>query len=224
VAFRDQPPEGATAGRHIWADATLRIRCGRPHLMRESRSSGSVEGVVGNHDPYSDRNAGVGVSRVPTIVVRIASPDRSDRLVTSLANLALRQPRSGPRNRPHKACQLARHRHTDLIDLHPACTQPGEARGERQLCLPGHVADGLRQFFGSTLRSITDARLKAVVPRRLNQQPSRVPIASLGDAAACHLFAAGVLAGTKPRYAISWRGCTKRLMSPISATKPIALI
>ena len=24
--------------------------------MRETRSSGSVEGVMGNHDPYSDRH------------------------------------------------------------------------------------------------------------------------------------------------------------------------
>jgi len=31
--------------------------------MRESRSSGSVEGVVGNHDPYSDSRAALGSSR-----------------------------------------------------------------------------------------------------------------------------------------------------------------
>jgi hypothetical protein len=29
--------------------------------MRESRSSGSVEGVVGNHDSYSDFGLGAGV-------------------------------------------------------------------------------------------------------------------------------------------------------------------
>ena len=39
---------------HIFDFATLRIKCCRQHLMRESRSSGSVEGVVSNHDPYSD--------------------------------------------------------------------------------------------------------------------------------------------------------------------------
>jgi len=32
----------------------MRIKCAEAHLMRETRLSGSVEGVVSNHDPYSD--------------------------------------------------------------------------------------------------------------------------------------------------------------------------
>src|SRR5437773_7451942 len=138
------------------------------------------------------RNAGVAVSRVPTIVARIASPDRSDRLVTSLANLTLRQPRSSRRNRPYEAGQLARHGHTNLVDLHAACMQPRKALGQAQLRFPRDVADRLGQLFGSTLRSIAHARLETVVPRRLDEQSARMRIAGLGNAAARHAITAGV--------------------------------
>ena len=43
------------ADRHINAYATLRIKCGAPHLMRESCTSGSVRGAPSNGCPY--RNA-----------------------------------------------------------------------------------------------------------------------------------------------------------------------
>ena len=43
------------AGRHINVDATLRIKCGRPHFMRESRLYGSVRGALGNERPLSQR-------------------------------------------------------------------------------------------------------------------------------------------------------------------------
>jgi hypothetical protein len=42
------------AQRHITTDATLRIKCGAPHLMRESRTSGSARGGRGNPVPYRD--------------------------------------------------------------------------------------------------------------------------------------------------------------------------
>jgi hypothetical protein len=40
VAFRERFSKEDIAGRHIWANATLRIKCGRPHLMREICMSG----------------------------------------------------------------------------------------------------------------------------------------------------------------------------------------
>ena len=42
------------AERHISTGATLRIKCGAPHLMREIRSPGSVRGGRGNPVPYRD--------------------------------------------------------------------------------------------------------------------------------------------------------------------------
>jgi hypothetical protein len=41
------------AGRHINSSATLRIKCGRPHLMREFCTSGSVRDEGGNILIYS---------------------------------------------------------------------------------------------------------------------------------------------------------------------------
>ena len=41
------------AGRHINVDATLRIKCGRPHLKLEICTSGSVRGEGGNILTYS---------------------------------------------------------------------------------------------------------------------------------------------------------------------------
>src|SRR5215469_2440590 len=43
------------AGRHINADATLRIKCGQPHLKLEICTSGSVRGEGGNILTYSAR-------------------------------------------------------------------------------------------------------------------------------------------------------------------------
>src|SRR5438046_4683370 len=96
------------------------------------------------------RNAGVAGSRVTPIVARVASPDRSGRMNFAPAS-ALRKLRLGRRNRPHEAGQFARHGDTDLVDLHPAATQSGEAAGEPQLRLPGHVADRLRQVLRPAL-------------------------------------------------------------------------
>src|SRR5207342_2569805 len=116
------------------------------------------------------RNAGVAVSRVTPIVARIASPDRSGGMnfapVSALRKLGL-----GRCYRPHKAGELTRHRDTDLVDLYAAGAQPSEAPGETQLRLPGHVTDRLRQLLRTLLRAAADARLEAVVPRRLGQQP-----------------------------------------------------
>jgi len=42
------------AERHINAYATLSIKCGAPHLVRESRPYGSVRGAHSNGRPYRD--------------------------------------------------------------------------------------------------------------------------------------------------------------------------
>lgn len=44
----------AEAERHINADATLSIKCGAPHFMREFRSYGSVWGMTSIEHPYRD--------------------------------------------------------------------------------------------------------------------------------------------------------------------------
>jgi hypothetical protein len=43
--------------------------------MRETRSSGSVEGVVGNHDPYSDFLP-VGVGKLASLLSQLVSGPR----------------------------------------------------------------------------------------------------------------------------------------------------
>jgi hypothetical protein len=47
------------AGRHINADATLRTKCGAPHLVRETCTSGSVRDEDGNILIYSANLRGV---------------------------------------------------------------------------------------------------------------------------------------------------------------------
>src|SRR6266540_19677 len=137
------------------------------------------------------RNAGVRVSRITSIVARIASPDRSGRM--NFAPVSVREFGLGRRYRPHKARQLTRHRDADLVDLHAAGTQPSEASSEPQLCFPGHVSDRLWQVLRALLRPAADTRLEAVVPCRLGEQPPRMRIAGLGDAAADYPLTAGML-------------------------------
>ena len=52
----DQWPPGATlkGQRHITIGATLRIKCGAPHLMREFRSHGSVRGALSDGRSYRE--------------------------------------------------------------------------------------------------------------------------------------------------------------------------
>src|SRR5208283_2076737 len=48
VAFKSgrlSPAAAPNAQRHISAGATLRIKCGAPHLVRQSRTPGSVRGA-----------------------------------------------------------------------------------------------------------------------------------------------------------------------------------
>ena len=45
---------GAAFPRHITINATLRIKCGAPHFMREIRPYGSVRGARSNARPYRD--------------------------------------------------------------------------------------------------------------------------------------------------------------------------
>ena len=55
VAFKGRHSAlAATFGaeRHISTDATLRTKCGAPHLVRKSRTPGSVGEVSGNRHLY----------------------------------------------------------------------------------------------------------------------------------------------------------------------------
>src|SRR5271165_5194338 len=55
VAFKCRHPAVAAAPdarRHISADATLRTKCGAPHLVRESRTPGSEGEVPGDRHLY----------------------------------------------------------------------------------------------------------------------------------------------------------------------------
>src|SRR6266496_819633 len=121
------------------------------------------------------RNAGVGPTRVTTIVARVASPDRSD-CMNVIRPSTLRQLGAGPGDGPYETRQLTRHRGTHFVEMHAARAQSANAAAESQLRFPGDVANGLRQIFGAALRTGTDARLEAVVPCRLGQQPSRMRI------------------------------------------------
>ena len=54
VASSRPTPERFFAGRHIFANTTYRTKCGRPHLVRELRTLGSMRGASGNRFPYRD--------------------------------------------------------------------------------------------------------------------------------------------------------------------------
>jgi hypothetical protein len=53
----------------------------------------------------------------------------------------LRKLRWRPRNRPHEACQFARHCNADLVDVHTSRTQSSEA--------PGKVFDRLEEKYAA---------------------------------------------------------------------------
>ena len=54
------------ARRHISAGATLRIKCGAPHLMRESRTPGSEGEVPGDRHLYP-------TGRHPDLIEQVAN-------------------------------------------------------------------------------------------------------------------------------------------------------
>src|SRR6266516_4872834 len=95
------------------------------------------------------RNAGVGPTRVTTIVARVASPDRSGCMATLRSTLWPLRVSAG--NGPHEPRQLARHRGTDFVEVHAAGAQPAEAAAEPQLRFPGNIANRQRQILGAAL-------------------------------------------------------------------------
>src|SRR5271157_2613156 len=82
------------------------------------------------------------------------------------------------------------------------------------LGLPRGVADRLCQTLLAQQLLPADARREPITPGRLDQHSPGRAIPGFRDGA---LAAWGAAGATRPRYAMSWRGLAKRVMSPSSA-------
>jgi hypothetical protein len=124
---------------------------------------------------------------------------------------------------PDKARQFSCDRHADLVVLHAARGELPIAMVQAQLRPPGDSADGGGLLLLSLLQRRGDARGEAVIPGRLDQYPTRMAVAGLGDRSKPAFLPAGVCSeGTSPRYPINSRGRAKRRSSPSSAAKVVA--
>src|SRR5215472_12673860 len=114
---------------------------------------------------------------------------------------------------PDKACQLARDRGGDHGRWLTCPCKLAIPPAKSFLRLPRDIADRLGQTFRSQQLLAADLRREPIAPGSLNEHPPRCTVASLCDAALASRAAASI----RPRYAMSWRGLPKRVMSPSSA-------
>jgi hypothetical protein len=96
-------------------------------------------------------------------------------------------------NRPDEAGEFSGHGDASLVDLHPTRSQCRKPTRQPQLRLPSRRSDRLRQRFLAGQRFAADSSLEAIVPGRFGQEPARVRVSRLGDAAAAGSFAARAL-------------------------------
>lgn len=124
--------------------------------------------------------------------------------------------------RPDEAGQLTCDGCAGLVELHSTVSQRGKPWRQPQLRLPFGNSAGLWQGFLTRQRLSADSRLEAIVPGRFGQQSMCVRVSAMLPRLVCSLLECNE--GTRPRYPMSFRGCEMGARSPISATRPIAVI
>src|ERR1700728_1370829 len=104
-------------------------------------------------------------------------------------------------DRPNEACKFACDRSDDYGWLLASGDHGAISRAESGLCLPGNVADVLRQLYKDLGLLLRDACRVLVAPCSFDQHPPGFAVASLGDTSASDRSSAGVLRGDKTEIA-----------------------
>ncbi len=125
---------------------------------------------------------------------------------------------------PQKCRDLARDRRGGDGRLLALGRQSPVSRAQANLRFPSDIANLLRQLCLATLVCIADAGRVTIGPRRFDQRLAGTDVACLGDASLAPRFPVERSNGTRPRNAISCRGCSKRRMSPASAITLAAVV